>query len=82
MSQNENKLTWNQCCFAVCKAAADGGNKGNMAYAAGYASAGRARGGMEGEERRVQALYILNNITHWRGDLAKTVRARLKEFSK
>jgi hypothetical protein len=46
-------------------------------YAVAYAGVGL---GMEPgtEEARVQALYILNNMTHWRGDLAKTVRAALK----
>lgn len=30
----------------------------------------------------VQALYILNNMTHWRGADAKSVRATLKAFVK
>ena len=33
-------------------------------------------------EMKVQSLYILNNMTHWRGDLAKEVRATLKVVSK
>lgn len=32
--------------------------------------------------QRVQALYILNNMMHWRGDMAREVRIFLKEFSK
>ena len=33
-------------------------------------------------EVRVQALYILNNITHWRGPIAKAVRTDLKQIVK
>jgi len=76
---NVTPMTWMQCCFAVCKAAQDN-PVGNLPYAASYASAGRRM--HDAEEQRVQALYILNNITHWRGDLAKRVRASLKEFAK
>jgi len=38
--------------------------------------------GMDGEELRVQCLYILNNITHWRHPKAKEVRQVLKDYSK
>lgn len=48
-------------------------------YARAYARAGI---GMEGKEAKIQALYILNNITHWRGGDSKEVRAFLKEFAK
>ena len=48
-------------------------------YAKAYAQAGIS---VEGQEAKVQALYILNNITHWRGEEAKACRAWLKEFSK
>lgn len=33
-------------------------------------------------EQKVQALYILNNMTHWRGDIAKRVRDALKTVAK
>ena len=33
-------------------------------------------------EQKVQALYILNNMTHWRGDIAKRVRESLKTVAK
>jgi len=49
-------------------------------YAVNY-----AKYGLEIEEladAKVQALYILNNMTHWRGDLAKEIRAILKEVAK
>lgn len=49
-------------------------------YAKAYAQAGA---GMNQEhEQKVQALYILNNMSHWRGDLAREVRTFLKEFSR
>ena len=47
-------------------------------WAVNYARAGL---GMEGEALRVQCLYILNNITHWRGDTATWVRRTLKAFA-
>jgi len=49
-------------------------------YAKAYASAGLGLGDLHAQ--KVQALYILNNIPHWRGDTAKAVREFLKQFSK
>jgi len=49
-------------------------------YAVNY-----AKHGLEIEnlvDAKVQALYILNNMTHWRGDLAKETRETLKEVTK
>lgn len=66
-------MNFTEACMAIVE------NKGHKAlnYAIGYAEAGM--GMTPGtKEAEVQALYILNNITHWRGDLAKTVRAALK----
>ena len=34
------------------------------------------------EELRVQCIYILNNITHWRNPNAKMVRVILKSYVK
>ena len=36
---------------------------------------------MEGEELRVQLLYVLTNMSHWRGEAAKEVRKTLKDGS-
>jgi hypothetical protein len=47
-------------------------------WAVAYARAGLD---LEGEDLRVQCLYILNNITHWRGDTAAWVRRTLKAFA-
>ena len=49
----------------------------NNPYAKAYAKAGID---MTGHEAYVQALYILNNITHWRGELAREVRTTLKSM--
>jgi hypothetical protein len=48
-------------------------------YAVNYAKAGLS---MTGETLRVQCLYVLNNMTHWRGAVAKEVRSTLKNFTK
>ena len=47
-------------------------------YAVEYAKAGLD---MTGYELRIQCLYVLSNMTRWRGDLAKEVRRVLKEFT-
>jgi hypothetical protein len=49
----------------------------SLNYAVDYC---RTALGMRGEALRVQCLYILNNITHWRGDGSKLVRAMLKAY--
>jgi uncharacterized protein YjaZ len=51
----------------------------SLNYAVGYCQVARA---MEGEELKVQCLYILNNIQHWRGENSKEVRATLKAFTR
>lgn len=48
-------------------------------YAIGYASAGLQLS--DGESIRVQCLYILNNMTGWRGDIARETRETLKRLS-
>ena len=66
-------LSFDDCCRAIIR------NREQKAlnYAVNYARAGI---GMTGREARTQALYILGNITHWRGDEAKQVRASLKHL--
>lgn len=44
-------------------------------YAKAYARAGR---GMTGREAGTQLLYILSNLSHWRGDRAREVKAAIK----
>lgn len=47
-------------------------------YAVNYAKFALS---MSGEELRVQCLYILSNISHWRHPKAKEVRRILKSFT-
>jgi len=47
-------------------------------YAVAYAREGLD---MEGDALRIQVLYILNNITRWRGDTARWVRRTLKALA-
>jgi hypothetical protein len=49
----------------------------SLNYAVGYA---RLAQHMTGEDLRVQCLYILGNISHWRSPQAKEVRITLKGF--
>lgn len=46
-------------------------------WAVNYAREGLA---MTEHELKTQCLYVLNNITHWRGELAKTTRETLRKF--
>ena len=48
-------------------------------YCMNYAKVGL---GMSGYELYVQVLYVLNNMTHWRGPEATEVRKTLKQFVK
>lgn len=63
---------WRVCCHAVvhdCK----------NEYAKSYARAGMALTDLDAIQ--TQALYILNNIVHWRGEHARQVRYNLKRFA-
>ena len=51
----------------------------SLNYAIDYCRAGLF---LSGESLKIQTLYILNNIIHWRGKHNKEVRGLLKEFSK
>jgi len=53
--------------------------KTSLNYAVEYVRTGVY---MCGEGLRVQCLYILNNISHWRHPKAKEVRTILKNFTK
>ena len=50
-----------------------------LMWAVNYARAGLS---MTGDDLRVQCLYVLGNIEHWRGPVAKEVRGVLKEFTR
>lgn len=49
-------------------------------YAVGYARAGLSM--TDPREVQVQCRYILNNITHWRGETAKRCRETFKQLAK
>jgi hypothetical protein len=55
-------------------------DKKALNYAVNYAVAGMYM--VEEHTIKVQCLYILNNITYWRGGKSKSVRADLKKLVK
>lgn len=65
-------------CRNIMQAARSAAPGSLLHYAASYASAGLSL--TDQKAISVQALYILNNITHWRGDVAKQTRATLKAY--
>lgn len=67
--------TFHDACRAVMRSTSPAVN-----YAVNYAQAGLRM--IDEDEIRVQSLYILNNITHWRGDEAKAARAIFKGVAK
>lgn len=73
-------MTFEEACQAVVDAGKDKNQIRQVDYAVGYARAGLRM--VLAHEKKVQAVYIVNNISSWRGDTAKAVRAFLKEFSK
>lgn len=73
----ESEMTFDECCMEVLRASRENPKNSGLQYAAAYASAGI---GMTGEERRVQALYILNNLQTWRGNRAREIKAQFKLF--
>ena len=56
-----------------------GFRRGYMDEARLYAKAGYDLD-LTGESLKVQALYVLNNLQHWRGDEARRCKKVLKEF--
>ena len=51
----------------------------SLNYAINYCRESQSQ---SGETLRVQCLYILNNISHWRHPLAKSVREVLRTYTK
>ena len=62
------------------RAIVNNANEKSLNYAVNYAEYGLSL--PEGDELRVQCLYVLNNISRWRGELAKEVRETLKRYTK
>lgn len=50
----------------------------SLNYAIEYAKMGRY---MSGYDLKIQCLYILGNMSRWRGDTAKSVRDTLKKYA-
>ena len=69
------ELSFHDCCRAIV--AASGAKALN--YAVRYAEIGLELD--MPKYQKVQALYILNNITRWRGDEATAIRAALKQVA-
>lgn len=49
-------------------------------YAVNYAKYALSIPRSRDDELRTQVLYVVSNITHWRGEVATEVRASLKAF--
>ena len=73
-----DKITEHEVRQALADVVANSHEK-SLNYAVNYADAGRH---MTGHELYVQVLYVLNNISRWRGELAKSVRGILKQYVK
>jgi hypothetical protein len=68
-------MNMHEACYAIVT------NRQEKAlnYAVNYAREGMH---MTGADARVQALYILNNMSRWRGPTAKLVRESLRAIAK
>ena len=64
----------------ACQNIVDNQTVKTLNYAVNYAKYGLTI--TDEYEAKIQALYILNNMQYWRGDLAKKTRQMLKEVSK
>ena len=74
-SKQPPHMSFAECCDSIIRNA----HEPALNWAVNYAKAGR---NMVGEEARVQALYIVGNISRWRGEEARNVRHALKRISK
>lgn len=64
----------------ACNNIIDNSDQKALNWAVNYAAKGLMI--FNRHEAKIQSLYILNNITHWRGDVAKETRQTLKTFIK
>jgi len=53
--------------------------KGLMPYAQEYARLG-LKNGFRGQDLKDNALRVVTNLIHWRGEVAKRTKALLREF--
>lgn len=71
----ELKVQFYEACRAII---AEPKDPGNMPYAKTYAKAGLQL--TDNKDIKVQCLYIVSNLSHWRGKEAKTIRTLLKKL--
>lgn len=64
----------------ACQNVVDNREQKALNWAVNYARYGLTITNLE--EAKVQAAYILNNITHWRGSIAKETRSIFKQMVK
>lgn len=77
--------TFHNCCFAIINAASRKPQAANIQFAASYAKAGLQMANATNHDEashevRVQCLYIVANLSGWRGDEARAVRQALKSI--
>ena len=72
-------LTYDECARRIITAADKTKPGALVQYAATYASAGR---GMQGEKLRVQILYVMSNLSMWRGEEAREVKEALRHIER
>lgn len=69
-------LTFHQACAIIT----ENDHVPALNYAVGYAKAGLEMDALS-REAKIQAIYILNNMKSWHGEMAKEVRQALKEMA-
>ena len=63
----------------ACRKIVENRKEPSLNWAVDYASYGA--GLPDGPELKVQCLYVLNNISRWRGPVAAEVRSTLKAYA-
>lgn len=73
--------SFHDCCSAILQSSSKAVDYAKSYAAPGLQSLPEHISGPVPESVRIQSLYLLANITHWRGEQASAVRRSLKEFS-
>jgi hypothetical protein len=68
-----------QACRDVIQAAKGSPRNHNLQYASSYAQLCIEL--LDPEEIQTQVLYVLNNLTNWRGTQATATKSALKEYT-
>lgn len=80
MAEVIGTVAFNEACQRVIRAAKQAKPDSLIQFAASYAKAGVSM--TDREAIRVQSLYILNNLSGWKGEEARKVKATLNQFAK